>query len=326
MALIKVEVGDLLGLSAPVKKCIEVISNGTGTLYRPKAMRDEADAEAYKIIALAKAGTEAGVIAAQGQGDAQLAYLKTLSGGNLEIYDRARARLIAREVEGQQNVEAIAENALKSLPEKVSDDPVSDDWRRKFFLEAENVCDADMQELWGKVLAGEVAKPGSFSLRSLNVLKSLSRDEAEKFRLACNLANETGEIIMQREKRHPLGDYGLHFGNLMALTDAGLLHSPSFILHSFKDYPDEAKTGVYFMNNGRHLLLSGPSLKNVDIPVLSFTAAGKELQKLIPANPCMPYLGDMAKFLKTSYRLALSMAIETKQDDGSTALTFTEDF
>lgn len=321
------EIKDLAGLSGPLKKCVEVISNGIGTLYRPKAMRDAADAKAYEILAIAKAEADAGVLAVEGKAKARLEYIKTLTDGNPEIYDRARARLIAREVEGQHNVEAIAENALQSLPENVSDDPVSDDWRRKFFLEAENICDADMQELWGRVLAGEVAKPGSFSLRTLNVLKSLSREEAELFRLACSLANDTGEIIVQRTKRHLLGDYGLHYGRLMTLADAGLLHSPSFVLHSFRDYPDEAfQAGVYLTNNGLHFLLSGPLLKNVDLHVLTFTAVGKELQKLIPPNPCMPYIRDVAKFLRAHHGLTLKMAIETKQDDGSTAIAFAEEF
>lgn len=318
---------DLAGLSEPLKKCVEVISNGIGTRYRPKSMRDEADAKAYEILAIAKAEADAGVIAAEGQAKAQLEYIKTLTDSNPEIYARARARLIVRELEGQHNVEAIAENALKSLPKKVADEPVSDDWRRNFFLEAENVCDADMQELWGRVLAGEVAKPGSFSLRTLNVLKSLSREEAELFRLVCSLANETGEIIVQRAKRHLLGDYGLHHGRLMTLADAGLLHSPSFVLHSFRDYPDEAfQAGVLLTNNGLHFLLSGPLLKNVDLHVLTFTAAGKELQKLIPPNPCMAYIKDVAKFLRADHGLTLKMAIETKQDDGSTAIAFTEEF
>lgn len=320
------EIKDLAGLSAPLQKCIEVISAGVGTLYRPKAMRNEADAKAYEIKAIAEAEAQAGVIASQGQAIAQLEYSKTLAAGEQEIYERARARLIAREVEGQQNVESIAENALKFLPETVSNEPVSPDWRRKFFLEAENVCDEDMQELWGKVLAGEVAKPGSYSLRTLAVLKTLSRDEAETFRLACGLAYDGGEIIIE-SNGNPLAKYGLHYGSLMRLTDAGLLHAPSFVHHQFKDMPDVAlQAGLLQINNGLYFQLSGASLKRTNIPVLVFTAAGKELQRLIPPNPCLPYLQDTAKFLRARHNLTVKMGVLTEQDDGSTAITFVEDF
>jgi len=321
------EIKDLAGLSAPLQKCVEVISAGVGTLYRPKAMRNEADAKAYEIKAIAEAEAMAGVIASQGQANAQLEYIKTLAVGEQEVFERARARLIAREVEGQQNIESIAENAIKFLPGTVSDEPVSSDWRRKFFLEAENVCDEDMQELWGKVLAGEIAKPGSFSLRTLAVLKMLSREEAEMFRLACSLAYDGGEIIMDQAKSHPLGDYGLHFGSLMTLTDAGLLHGPSFVHRHFEDMPHEVlQTGLLQINNGLYFQLSGASLKHTRIPILVFTAAGKELQRLIPHNPCVPYLQDTAKHLRARYKLTVKKGVITEQDDGATAITFVESF
>lgn len=322
-----VEIKDLAGISAPLQKFIEVISAGMGVLYRPRAMRNEADAKAHEIIAIAKAEAEAGVIASQGQANAQLQYIKTLAAGEQEILERARMRLIAREIEAQNNVEAIAESALKFLPEKVSDDPVSPDWRRKFFLEAENICDEDMQELWGRVLADEVAKPGSYSLRSLGVLKALSRGEAETFRLACSLACNGGEIFLNESKgpADPLKEYGLHYGALMTLTDAGLLHSPSSVRRQFQHLPDESPNWL-IKNNGLYLLISGKSLKTISLPVLAFTAAGRELQQLISPSPCMPYLQDIAGFLRTRHKLTVKRGAETRQEDGSTAITFEEDF
>lgn len=319
-----IEIKDLVGLSKPAQKCIEVISAGVGTLYRPRAMRKEADAKAYEIKSLAEAEAQAGIIASQGQANAQLEYIKTLAAGEREIYDRARARLIAREIEGQQNLESISENALKFLPEEVSEDPVSPDWRRKFFLEAENVCDADMQELWGRVLAGEVAKPGAFSLRSLAILKALSRGEAEAFRRACGLAYKGGEIIVDNSKVAPLREYGLDFGALMMLTDAGLLHAPSFVHRHFEDVPDEMPYWS-LNNNGVYLQLSGASLKRTRLPIVAFTAAGRELQQLIPNNPSMPYLKETAMFLRRN-GLTVRKGFVTEQGDGSTAITFDEDF
>lgn len=320
------EIKDLAGLSAPLQKCVEVISAGVGTLYRPKAMRNEVDAKAYEIKVLAEAEAQAGVIASQGQANAQLEYMKTLAVGEQEIFERARARLIAREVEGQQNVESIAENSIKFLPETVSDESVSPDWRRKFFLEAENVCDEDMQELWGKVLAGEVANPGSYSLRTLAVLKALSRAEAETFRLACSLAHSGGEIFLNETNNtgDPLKKYGLQFGALMMLTEAGLLHDPSPVRRHFENLPENFPFLV-LTNNGLYLQLSGASLKHTTLSILVFTATGQELQRLIPPNPCMPYLQDIAIFLRQR-GLTVKRGSETKQDGGATAITFDEDF
>ncbi len=43
----------------PFEKLIEVVSNGIGTLYRPRAIRKEADAKAYEIKVVEKAKAEA---------------------------------------------------------------------------------------------------------------------------------------------------------------------------------------------------------------------------------------------------------------------------
>ena len=52
VALIKID-------GKPFEKLIEVVSNGIGTLYRPRAIRQEADAKAYEIKVIEKAKNEA---------------------------------------------------------------------------------------------------------------------------------------------------------------------------------------------------------------------------------------------------------------------------
>jgi len=60
-----------------------------------------------------------------------------------------------------------------------NDKKFSWDWFVRFFEDAGNISDEKMQEIWAKVLAGEIKQPGSFSLRTLEVLRNLSSDEAE---------------------------------------------------------------------------------------------------------------------------------------------------
>ncbi len=321
------EIKDLAGLSEPLKKCIEVISAGLGCVYRPKSIRNDADAKAYEILAIARAEAEAGIITTNGQAQAQLEYIATITDGHHEILERAKLRLISREIEAQNNIEAIAENALNSMPTQVSDEQVSPNWRRKFFSEAENISDENMQFLWGKVLAGEVTKPGSFSLRSLDTLKSLSLGEAETFRLACGLASEGGEIYLNesRNPSNPLKEFGLHYGALMTLTDAGLLHSPSTVYRHFTDIQDNAPSW-FIQNNGVNLLVSGLPLKHVRLPLLAFTATGRELMKLIPQNPCEAYLKDISSHLRKRHGVSVKLGKETKQNDGSITISFDEDF
>jgi hypothetical protein len=171
-----------LGKYGPAaEKLIDVVTKGIGAMYRPRAIRQEGEAEAAKICALerAKANSE------EERKDIALAGLLNriviLAGADSELIDRARARLALQEVQGQFNIEAIADAAVEHMPEAVSDAPVSDEWRQRFFKCAADVSEAEMQELRAKLLAGEVAQPKSFSTRTFDILHKLSRPEAEAF-------------------------------------------------------------------------------------------------------------------------------------------------
>ena len=168
------KIKDLAGISEPIKKLIGVVSAGIGSIYRPRSIRNDADAKAYEIRTIAAAEADATVIKKSGQAKAELEHIRILIEADPEILNRTKMRVQSREIEGQVNIETVAEHAFAILPDKVSEQPVATEWRRKFFLEAENICDADLQLLWGKVLAGEITSPGSYSLRTLEILKHLS--------------------------------------------------------------------------------------------------------------------------------------------------------
>jgi hypothetical protein len=55
------------------------------------------------------------------------------------------------------------------------------DWVARYIESASQVTDETMQELWGRILAGEIKKPGSFSFRTLDVVSNLAQHEAKFF-------------------------------------------------------------------------------------------------------------------------------------------------
>lgn len=68
--------------------------------------------------------------------------------------------------------------------ERIAEDPTSDktidpDWFSRWRTAAQDVSGEDLQRLWGRVLAGEAREPGSYSLRTLALLSTLSKDDAE---------------------------------------------------------------------------------------------------------------------------------------------------
>ena len=92
------------------------------------------------------------------------------------------------------------------------------DWINIYFESAKNASDTYMQGAWAKVLAIEMAAPGSFSFKTLDVLKNLSSKEFQIF-----------EKLASLELHHAIikGDYldalGLNWETLQRLKDFGLI-------------------------------------------------------------------------------------------------------
>ncbi len=321
------EIKDIGGVSAPLSKLVEVVSSAIGTYYRPKAIRNEADARAYEIKVLSRAQVEADEVKADIQIAATKNRIEELIRQHPELAERARMRLLTREVEGQLNIEKIAEHAVAALPSTVSPEPLNADWRRKFFLEAENVCEHDLQVLWGKVLAGEIASPGAFGLRTLDTLRQLSQVEAEYFRLACSIAMAGGWIaIPGNDLNTSLEPFGLRYSNLLALRDAGLVLDGDHIHQDFSKAdikPDGNPLAITLFNNGLLIEISGPAIFR-KFPALVFTRAGRDLQKLNGPSPTEEYFKALGKSLRGKH-LIVKRGMVTPQDGNTSLITFDVD-
>lgn len=86
----------------------------------------------------------------------------------------------------------IAKKADKYYSEIHSDNSVDEitnydfDWYVRFYQASGNVSDETMQDLWAKLLAGEVSKPSTYSFKTIDVLRNLSKKDAELFQRICS--------------------------------------------------------------------------------------------------------------------------------------------
>lgn len=140
-------------------KFAETISFVLGGTARGE--RKMADAKAYAAELEAKTNSRVAIIKAQGE-EALANYVATKESRKL------------------RNTVAVIEKAQSHFKEgeKVSDEPVEDGWKNRFFNIIEEISDDELREIWGKVLAGEIKKPKSYSLRTLETLRNLTREEA----------------------------------------------------------------------------------------------------------------------------------------------------
>jgi len=306
------EIKDLTGLGAPITKLIEVISGGIGVLYKPHSIRKEAEASAYaaKLIGNTETSVEAEKLKAIGL--AQAASKIVLADAESDILNRAKARIIYRELQRQTNIEAIAEVAIKELPDQVSTDKVDEDWRTRFFDIAENISNSDMQALWGKVLAGEVAKPGSYSLRALDVLKNLTEHEAHLFQLIRGMAFENQQIFKINDL-FAFDKYGLTYTGLLELRNAGIVQEGDTLNITFT--ADPADNRIIMRHNDLWILITCPTLK-VTFTTVKLTSSASELVSLIEPNANMLYLNDLAFTMKQKgFRFQYIKSVERPADN-----------
>ncbi|WP_231465331.1 DUF2806 domain-containing protein [Pedobacter sp. Leaf132] len=266
----------------PLEKLIEVISSAIGTIYKPRAMRKEADAKAYEIEIIERAKSRA---------EAEGKEIEAAS------YERLQDRLLHREMKRQMNIDAISNVAADELSqeESVSEEPVSNDWTTRFFNMAEDISDVDMQALWGKILAGEVKQPKSFSLRTLEMIRNLSKYEADTFIKASNYAIRSNESLFIFKDSDSTSKY-LSYEVRSTLVEVGLLNPDNFISYQMLDTP-QGSTSVFTSAN---IIIIANKTANTPIAsteVHAFSKSGTELLKLLKPTAQMPYLNAFGKSL-----------------------------
>ena len=209
------------------------------------------------------------------------------------------------------NLKSIMTIAMGVSYSESSTEQVDPDWFHAFTAMAENIYAAEMQELWGKILAVEVQRPGSFSLRTLETLTKLTQRDAELFSRACQLAcrrnqDPTPVIITGYHLKAgllsllspasngavQLSQHGLTYTDILALSNMKLL------------YATEVETGLLPKGMSQLLKFSKTQLQltpkhaSLWLTYYRFTSVGAELAKLIPRNESANMLADMQQLFR----------------------------
>ncbi len=258
----------------PIEKLIETVSQGIGVLYEPRRIRKAADAEAYKLEKLNEA-------------EAKGLILK--SDTEFEIIERAKERFAHKEINRQINLESIVEKATKHLGDSVSENPVDEDWRNRFFNKAQDVTNEEMQEIWSKILADEVTQPGKMSFRTLEIISNLSKNEAQIFETACKIAFNGG-MILKPNNLNAFNDYGIDYSNLLLLRSAGLIYDSDNLTVTFKIEP--LLNGAMLHYGKIIIICSKENSQEIKFNQVKFTPAGTELMQIISPDRNFKFLTD----------------------------------
>lgn len=209
---------------------------------------------------------------------------------------------MAEEMRYQQNIEQITEKAIPLVAEDARVEELSNDWIADFFQKCRLISDAEMQDFWARILAGEANNPGKFRLRTLALLKSADKEEAQAFQSLCRLASthassNTPLLTVFDHNHASIKSCGLSFSVLQHLDVIGLIKfSPGM---NYKLHINEPE--VTIRHHGQSLRIVGTKSEeaNWEIPLghIVFTSMGEELASIISAEPLDGYL----EYIKEMY-------------------------
>lgn len=174
--------------------------------------------------------------------------------------------------------------AANQMQTDQSSEEVSSEFLNRWRNEAKFISEEAAQAIWGRILSEEIKIPNSVSIRTLEVIKSLTREEAEAFREACKFVFFDQYLIDSTEDKNPI----THRSYVM-LHDAGLLvnYQKGFYTAdkwsdttiNFEDKPTDAyylQVGNLFMFVEKQQIKEPPS-----VTYWKLTKAGIELYKIV---------------------------------------------
>jgi hypothetical protein len=261
-SIIKVDNINLGNITKPASLLIKKISGAIGTVYRP-----------HEIISLAKAEAEADVIKTKSQ--IEIAELK----------QRAFSRLAAEEAKKQNNMEQITGKALNLLDKRSKPQDVDDDWIINFFDKCRFISDEEMQLLWAKILAGEANSPGSYSKRTIILLNSLDKKDADLLSALCRFVWISGESypLVLDLSAQIYSQNGINFSMLTHLDAIGLIRfDPA---NGFQFLRTSALPLVGWYYNNQPIVITSQNNNPIEIGKAIFTQTGRELSQVCTAEP-----------------------------------------
>ena len=271
----------------PITKLIEVVANGIGKLCEPQQI---------VRMALAEAKVEHIKVIEKAKRDALLSQ-------NEEWYNQLSAvekRLITKECKRQQNIEQVVTHAVKVIsPEtEVSSEKVNPDWITRFFDIVQDISNEQMQELWGRVLAGEVKQPKSFSLRTLEALRNITSEEAQLFEKMAPFTLYSGSYFIYNNTSVKKNDFKISYEDVARLIEIGLVQPGSMVTQNY--YNNTPSDVTHNISCGDYLffLNQPPQKSQISIPVYPLTLIGCELYNLITIEPNFEYLMAIMKEIK----------------------------
>jgi Protein of unknown function (DUF2806) len=204
--------------------------------------------------------------------------------------DRASAeRFVAEQVRKLANRDAVwlaTVAAEEQLAQSDADSPqpqtdqadeaeIDDDWMNSFCRHAEDATSDWLRKRWGRIMAGEIRKPGSFSRSTLRAVSELDTEVALKFQATIN------ECVDDMWIKPSSNIEGEPFERLSNLEEAGLVSGADGNMRRFYSPVANSQVwvpaGPYFLN----VKVRNPALQRLSFNVVLLTKVGRQIASIM---------------------------------------------
>lgn len=263
-------------------------------IFGPRWTRKQADADAYsdqRKLQIIRENPDMEIMYVNGQLNA-----RERSQEALEY--RASQRMLNDAIREQSNIENVLEvtsNELSQI-EGISDEPVDNDWIARFFSIVKDISNEEMQYIWGKILAGEIASPKSFSFKTLDILRNISSSDAQAFQRLIPLIVRRGQVYFVSSENDILVKNGSSFSDVLLLDECGLINSSGTLSLNFHIAENKKD---YIFGTESLILIQGTKVETmkVSIGIHSLTKAGKELYEILAHPSNEQYMIDLTQLI-----------------------------
>ena len=222
----------------------------------------------------------------------------------------------------QRSVEILGETNSNTVTS--TDNPYEDDWLSTFENESCHKSSEDMQERFARMLAGEIKRPGTFSIRAVKVLGQIDPETASAFRAFCSgcvsFDKPSGSRFIYTSvfPKFEIGRfsifldrYGIDKKILSSLQEFSLLET-EIQPHPLKEYvldiqkchiDNSEKSPTPFLYAGKYFLLKHHgNEKDLDwdfgFPGFFLSALGNELACIVEPEPIKQLSEDLKEFFE----------------------------
>ena len=259
-----------INVTLGLDKLVETVANATGLTA---------------LGTIINARGEANVAKKKAQTDAEVEILR------LQGEEKVAQYVLARNIQKVENVEEIVSKAKQQFTadEQVPEEPVEQDWMNRFLNIAEEISDKDMQDIWGRILAGEIKKPKSYSLRTLEVMRNMSKDEAMSLMKA-----STFQVALDLVSTEP---FALGLMEQISLEDIGVVCGDELV----RTFTIPTSGTISFeLNRKARINVYAPAGIKIKFKGLKLTKAGQEIFTLIQEHDYDKFYTNLSNAIKKS--------------------------